>query len=100
MRTVHLLRKYNPAEWGGTETAIQRLFEGLRRRDVTNVVFFPRINGNGIPANDPLLQVGCRMERFTAFVPISVQLSLFLVQYAMIRHAVARTIRSRTMIAV
>jgi intracellular septation protein A len=31
---------------------------------------------------------------FTAFVPISVQLSLFLVQYAMVRHAVARRIRS------
>src|SRR5690242_12554389 len=70
MRTVHLLRKYNPAEWGGTETAIQRLFEGLRRRDVTNIVFFPRINGNSIPNNDPLLQAGCQMERFTAFVPI------------------------------
>jgi intracellular septation protein A len=32
---------------------------------------------------------------FTAVVPISVQLSLFLAQYAVIRHAVIRTIRSR-----
>ena len=29
MRAIHLLRKYNPAQWGGTETAIQRLFDGL-----------------------------------------------------------------------
>lgn len=32
---------------------------------------------------------------FTAFVPMAVQLSLFIVQYAMLRHAVARAIRSR-----
>ena len=32
---------------------------------------------------------------YTAVVPIAVQLSLFLLQYAMIRHAVVHTIRSR-----
>ena len=32
---------------------------------------------------------------YTAVVPIAVQLSLFLIQYAMIRHAVVRAIRSR-----
>jgi intracellular septation protein len=32
---------------------------------------------------------------FTAFVPISVQLGLFLVQYTMMRHAVISAIRSR-----
>ncbi len=36
---------------------------------------------------------------FTAFVPISVQLSLFLLQYAIVRHAVARTIHSRAIAA-
>ena len=30
MRVVHVLRKYNPAEWGGTESALQRLFDGLQ----------------------------------------------------------------------
>ena len=34
MRTVHLLRKYEPAQWGGTETAMQRLFAGLREHGV------------------------------------------------------------------
>ena len=28
MRVAHILRKYNPAEWGGTETALERLFDG------------------------------------------------------------------------
>ena len=28
LRVVHLLRKCDPGEWGGTETAIQRLVEG------------------------------------------------------------------------
>lgn len=32
---------------------------------------------------------------YTAFVPISVQLSLFLLQYLMIRHAVVRAFRAR-----
>ncbi|MDB6017651.1 MAG: hypothetical protein JWR19_2140 [Pedosphaera sp.] len=69
MRTVHLLRKYNPAEWGGTETAIQRLFEGLRRQGVTSIVFCPRIKSNDSTV-DPLQSAGCQVERFTAFVPI------------------------------
>ncbi len=31
MRIAHLLRKYNPAEWGGTETVIHQIFDGLRQ---------------------------------------------------------------------
>ncbi|HZQ47900.1 MAG TPA: glycosyltransferase family 4 protein [Verrucomicrobiae bacterium] len=69
MRVAHLLRKYNPAEWGGTETAIQRLFEGLRKQDVESIVYCPRIESNG-GVSDPLRSAGCRIERFTAFVPV------------------------------
>src|SRR4051812_32866375 len=69
MRIIHLLRKYNPAEWGGTETAIQRLFEGLRRRAVDSIVYCPRIDGE-VTAEDPLRAAGCQVERFKAFVPI------------------------------
>lgn len=47
MRVIHLLRKYDPAEWGGTETAVQRLFEGLRQQGVRPVMYCPRVNGNG-----------------------------------------------------
>lgn len=56
MRVIHLLRKYDPAEWGGTETAIQRLFDGLRQQGVTPVMYCPRVDGNSvrtaIPGNE------------------------------------------------
>src|SRR5437016_11010198 len=67
MRVVHLLRKYNPAEWGGTETAIQRLFEGLRQHRVTSVAYAPRIE-NSVAA-DPLTEAGFAVKRFRACVP-------------------------------
>ena len=69
MRTVHLLRKYNPDEWGGTETAIQRLFEGLREHDVENVVYCPQLDSE--PKSDPLESAGHKVKRFHAFVPIA-----------------------------
>src|SRR5260221_817423 len=68
MQVVHLLRKYNPAEWGGTETALLRLFDGLRQHGVTPVVFCPRAK-NGFAA-DPLAESGCAVKRFRACVPI------------------------------
>lgn len=68
MRTLHLLRKYDPAQWGGTETAIQRLFAGLRQHDVEAVVYCPSIKRR--IEKDPLAAAGHRIERFNAFVPI------------------------------
>jgi alpha-maltose-1-phosphate synthase len=69
MRVVHLLRKYNPAEWGGTETAIQRLLEGLRAQGVTSVVYCPRLE-TACAERDPLVEAGYQVERFRAFVPV------------------------------
>lgn len=69
MRVVHLLRKYNPAEWGGTETAIYRLFDGLRRQDVSSVIYAPKIVQDFRVA-DPLREAGCEVKRFNAFVPV------------------------------
>jgi starch synthase len=68
MRTIHLLRKYDPAQWGGTETAIQRLFAGLREHEVESVVYCPSLEQTA--ENDPLAAAGHRIERFKAFVPI------------------------------
>jgi alpha-maltose-1-phosphate synthase len=65
---AHLLRKYNPAEWGGTETAIQRLLTGLRKHGVESVVFCPRL-GNCFAA-DPLAATGCKIKRFRSFLPV------------------------------
>jgi glycosyltransferase involved in cell wall biosynthesis len=68
MRAIHLLRKLDPAEWGGTETAIQRLFDGLRAHGVNSVVYCPRLeNGAG---EDPLVASGHEVQRFRAFVPV------------------------------
>ncbi len=68
MRTVHLLRKFNPAEWGGTETAIQRLFNGLRECGVQSVVYCPRLGQESL--QDPLVDGGYDVQRFRAFVPV------------------------------
>jgi glycosyltransferase involved in cell wall biosynthesis len=68
MRTIHLLRKYNPDEWGGTETAIQRLFDGLRENGVTPVVYCPRVDN--CRHDDPLVRSGHSVQRFKAFVPV------------------------------
>jgi glycosyltransferase involved in cell wall biosynthesis len=68
MRAVHLLRKYNPAQWGGTETAIQRLFDGLREHHVTPIVYCPALDQNCHA--DPLQASGYQIERYRAFVPI------------------------------
>src|SRR4051812_38982394 len=68
MRVIHLLRKFNPDEWGGTETAIQRLFDGLRGQGVTPVVYCPRVEH--CRNEDPLLRSGHAVQRFNAFVPV------------------------------
>ncbi len=68
MIVAHLLRKYNPAEWGGTETALHRLCGGLRQAGVGSVVYCPRIPP-GLE-RDPLAEAGCAVRRFRACVPI------------------------------
>jgi glycosyltransferase involved in cell wall biosynthesis len=68
MRSIHLLRKYNPAQWGGTETAVQRLFDGLREQGVTSVVYCPRLPEE--PSDDPLRASGHQVQRYSAFMPV------------------------------
>src|SRR5947207_9178085 len=68
MRVVHVLRKYNPAEWGGTETALQRLFEGFRPNGIIPIVYCPSIAGE--ISQDPLAEAGCNLKRFKICVPI------------------------------
>ena len=67
MRAVHLLRKLNAAEWGGTETAIQRLVDGLREHGISPVVYCPRMDEK---SSDETALAGCKVARFNAFVPI------------------------------
>ncbi|PWU16851.1 MAG: hypothetical protein C5B50_12585 [Verrucomicrobia bacterium] len=72
MRVVHLLRKLDPEEWGGTETAIQRLLEGLRQHRITSVVYCPNVKSNrrGGGLQDPLIRAGHSVRRFKSFLPV------------------------------
>ncbi len=74
MHIAHLLRKYDPAEWGGTETAVRQLCDGLRNHGLSSVVYCPRIEGNGHgyrdDHTDPLVEVGCVVKRFKTCVPV------------------------------
>jgi glycosyltransferase involved in cell wall biosynthesis len=63
LRVIHVLRKFDHNEWGGTETALERLLEGQRACDVETVVYCPkpaRASANDRP----------EIRRFRAFVPI------------------------------
>ena len=68
MRVAHLLRKLDPAEWSGTEMAIQRLFDGLRSNGVDPVVYCPRLER--ADGEDPLARAGFEVQRYRAFVPV------------------------------
>jgi starch synthase len=70
MNIAHVLRKYNPAEWGGTETALHRLCDGLQQGGVRSLVYSPSLPNPGPAAPDPLAEVGCVMRRYEACVPI------------------------------
>src|SRR5947207_8137226 len=69
MRVIHLLRKYDPAEWGGTESAVQRLFAGLREQGVTPVMYCPRIEEVRDQRSE-IRDQGPEIRRFRAYLPI------------------------------
>lgn len=70
MHVVHILRKYNPSEWGGTETAIRQLCGGLSHHGIGSVVYCPRLAANGHQGGDPLVEAGCVVKRFKTCVPV------------------------------
>jgi glycosyltransferase involved in cell wall biosynthesis len=68
MRTIQLLRKLDPAEWGGTEMAMQRLFDGLKGQGIKAIVYCPRTLKSA--EVDPLVRAGHDVQRFNAFIPV------------------------------
>jgi alpha-maltose-1-phosphate synthase len=68
MQVAHVLRKYDPREWGGTETAVKRLCDGLRVHEVKSIAFAPRLTG--FVRNDPFAAAGHRIKRFNGIVPV------------------------------
>ncbi|MGV3771686.1 MAG: glycosyltransferase family 4 protein [Verrucomicrobiales bacterium] len=65
---AHILRKYNPAEWGGTETAVKQLLDGLVAQGVRGTVFAPRLKSEC--SHDPLKAAGHEVRRYRAFAPV------------------------------
>jgi glycosyltransferase involved in cell wall biosynthesis len=68
LSSIHILRKLDPAEWGGTETALQRLFEGLREQGIETVAYCPRLSSQAHYQEPPM--PACQVRRFRAFVPV------------------------------
>jgi alpha-maltose-1-phosphate synthase len=69
MRVVHLLRKYNPSEWGGTESVMLQLTTEMAKREVTSIVYAPSLSPLAA-TRDPLEAAGCTVRRFRARVPV------------------------------
>jgi glycosyltransferase involved in cell wall biosynthesis len=70
VRVVHVLRKCDPTEWGGTETAVQRLCESLEVHGVESVLYCPRLRRPRGAATGPWPHMGCPVKQFHAFLPI------------------------------
>ena len=68
MQASHILRKYEPAQWGGTETAVQRLIQGLQQHGISSTVHAPHCVNPG--DTDPLRDAGAKIQRYRAFVPV------------------------------
>ncbi len=69
LRVAHILRKYDPLEWGGTETAVLRLLEGLAAHGVQSSVHCPALAAR--TGRDPLAEAGAQVRRYHAFLPVA-----------------------------
>ncbi len=69
MQIAHILRKYVPTAWGGTETAVYHLVEGLQHAGVTSSIYCPQANNS--TSNDPFAAAGCAVKRYRAFLPVA-----------------------------
>jgi glycosyltransferase involved in cell wall biosynthesis len=69
MNVAHVLRKYDPAQWGGTESAVKQLASGLAIQGVHSTFFAPELPLE--PRSDPLAEAGHIVKRYHAFVPVA-----------------------------
>lgn len=69
MRIAHLLRKYDPSEWGGTESAVLQLTTDMARSGVRSVIYAPSLRER-CDSVDPFGDTACSVRRFRARVPI------------------------------
>ncbi len=66
MKVAHVLRKYVPEEWGGTETAVKQLLDGLG--DIESLVFAPRRRP---PSSADPGPIGHPVRRYRATLPVA-----------------------------
>ena len=67
-RVAHVVRKYNPAEWGGTETYLAEMTKRLTQGEWGCDVYAPDApEGPTMP--DKALDPAVRLERYRAFLP-------------------------------
>lgn len=69
MQIAHILRKYDPSEWGGTESVVLQLTADFSAHGVDSIVYAPRIPPDPDTA-DPFEAAGCAVRRFSACVPV------------------------------
>jgi alpha-maltose-1-phosphate synthase len=69
IRVAHILRKYDPREWGGTETAIRDLVKGLEAQSVESVIYAPKLL-HSTQIEDSFGALGAHLNRFRAFIPM------------------------------
>ena len=67
LHAAHILRKYDPSEWGGTETAVLHLYEGLQLNGVESTIFCPAIDKKQI--SDPFRDRGWKVKYYHALIP-------------------------------
>ena len=67
MKVAHVLRKYVPSQWGGTETAVKQLLDGLAATGVESKVFAPTFRGENHEDPGP---IGHPVERYRATLPV------------------------------
>jgi starch synthase len=69
MNVAQILRKYDPAQWGGTESAVKQMADGLASQGVASKFFAPKLPHE--PDYDPLSDAGHSVNRYHAFVPVA-----------------------------
>lgn len=69
MHTAHILRKYDPLAWGGTETAVQRLLGGLKKLGVIGDVHCP--DTIAVRSDDPFRHVARALRPYRPVLPVS-----------------------------
>ncbi|HRI62636.1 MAG TPA: glycosyltransferase family 4 protein [Polyangium sp.] len=70
MRIAHVLRKYDPREWAGTETALRHLLCALRTDNIDSVVYAPKLDTPIEQYQDLLRNDGVEVRRFRTLLPL------------------------------